>query len=115
MEEQIAKWHRELGIFSGIKPLLILEGNVLDIYQYPIEGSTPKGSILRLPQYLHFYFRDAGYRNIVFFDSMRGFYSTCEDGDIERMAKLCGVSAAAGTIRSEFKGAATRRRSCGRC
>ncbi|MBQ9429479.1 MAG: ATP-dependent Clp protease ATP-binding subunit [Clostridia bacterium] len=104
MEEQIAKWHRELGIFSGIKPLLILEGNVLDIYQYPIEGSTPKGSILRLPQYLHFYFRDAGYRNIVFFDSMRGFYSTCEDGDIERMAKLCGVSAAAGTIRSEFKG-----------
>ena len=44
MGEYIAKWHRELGIFCRIKPLIIVEGNVLDVYQYPVEGSTPKGS-----------------------------------------------------------------------
>ena len=26
----IPKWHRELELFSGIKSLLILEGNVMD-------------------------------------------------------------------------------------
>ena len=48
MSDYISKWHKELGIFSKIKPLIILEGNVLDSYQYPEEGSTPKGSILRV-------------------------------------------------------------------
>ena len=47
MSDYISKWHKELEIFSKIKPLLILEGDVLDSYQYPQEGSTPKGSILR--------------------------------------------------------------------
>ncbi|MGN1303597.1 MAG: hypothetical protein ACI4YB_01045 [Oscillospiraceae bacterium] len=40
----------------------------MDSYQYPEEGSTPKGSILRLPEYLHFFFKDMGYQNIVFYD-----------------------------------------------
>ena len=30
MEPLISKWHRELELFSSLKPLLILEGNVLD-------------------------------------------------------------------------------------
>ena len=62
MEEYIAKWHRELGIFCRIKPLILIEGNVLDVYRYPVEGSAPKGSILRLPVYLHFYGGDLGYQ-----------------------------------------------------
>lgn len=57
MDDYISKWHKELEIFSKIKPLLILEGDVLDSYQYPQEGSTPKGSILRLSEYLHFFSR----------------------------------------------------------
>ena len=39
MEALISKWHRELDLFSGIKPLLIFEGNVLDQYRYPVAGS----------------------------------------------------------------------------
>ena len=66
MSDYISKWHKELGIFSKIKPLIILAGNVLDSYQYPEECSTPKGSILRLPEYLHFFFKDMGYQNIVY-------------------------------------------------
>lgn len=104
MNDYIAKWHKELGIFSKIKPLIILEGNVLDSYQYPEEGSTPKGSILRLPEYLHFYFKDTGYENIVFYDSLRGFYNNCEEGYLDHFAKLSGCSASHGYIKSEFKG-----------
>lgn len=104
MSGYISKWHRELGIFSRIKPLIILEGNVLDSYQYPEEGSTPKGSILRLPEYLHFFFKDMGYQNIVFYDSLRGFYNACEEGYLDHFAKLAECSASQGFIRSEFKG-----------
>lgn len=104
MSDYISKWHKELGIFSKIKPLIILEGNVLDSYQYPEEGSTPKGSILRLPEYLHYYFKDMGYQNIVFYDSLRGFYNTCEEGYLENFTKLAEVSASHGFIKADFKG-----------
>ena len=56
MSDYIPKWHRELDIFDKIKPMIILEGNIFDNYQYPIDGSIQKGSILRLTQYLHYYF-----------------------------------------------------------
>ena len=104
MADYISKWHKELGIFSKIKPLIILEGNVLDSYQYPEEGSTPKGSILRLPEYLHYYFKDMGYQNIVFYDSLRGFHNTCEEGYLEKFSQLAGTSASQGFIKSCFKG-----------
>jgi len=104
MSDYISKWHKELGIFSRIKPMIILEGNVLDSYQYPEDGSTPKGSILRLPEYLHFYFKDVGYQNIVFYDSLRGFYNTCEDGYLDNFAKLIECSASQGYVKAEFKG-----------
>ena len=104
MADYIAKWHKELGIFSRIKPLIIVEGNVLDVYQYPIEGSISKGSILRLPEYLHYYFTDLGYQTIVFYDSMQGFYNSCEDGHIETFAQLTDSRLDGRFIRSDFKG-----------
>lgn len=104
MSDYISRWHKELGIFSKIKPLIILEGNVLDSYQYPVEGSTPKGSIIRLPEYLHFCFKDMGYRNIVFYDSLRGFYNTCEEGYLENFARFVGGSVSQGYMKADFKG-----------
>lgn len=104
MGDYIAKWHRELGIFTRIKPLVMVEGNVLDVYQYPTEGSISKGSILRLPEYLHYYFTDLGYKTIVFFDSMRGFYNTCEPGHVETFAKLTNTRTDGNAVRCDFKG-----------
>ena len=106
MADYIAKWHRELGIFCRIKPLIIVEGNVLDVYQYPVDGSTPKGSILRLPEYLHYYFTDLGYKTVVFYDSMQGFYNSCEDGHIESFAELTKAKLEGKAVRSDFKGKA---------
>ena len=103
MSDYISKWHRELEIFCKIKPLILLEGNVLDSYQYPEEGSTPKGSILRLPEYLHFFFKDTGYQNIVFYDSMQGFYNNCEKGYLDSFAALSGTSPENGYIHADFR------------
>lgn len=104
MADYIPKWHRELGIFSKIKPLIIVEGNVLDVYQYPVEGGISKGSILRLPEYLHYYFKDMGYQTVVFFDSMQGFYNSCEDGNIEAFANLTEAKLDGKYVRAEFGG-----------
>ena len=104
MEECIARWHRELGIFCRIKPLIIVKGNVLDVYQYPVEGSAPKGSILRLPEYLHYYFTDLGYQTVAFFDGMQGFYNSCDEAHIRAFSELTDARLEGGVIRSEFKG-----------
>lgn len=104
MSDYIPKWHRELEIFDKIKPMIILEGNVLDKFQYPLEGSIQKGSILRLVEYLHYYFKDAGYQNIIFYDSVRGFYNNCEDGYLQKFEQLTSTNAENGYIRAEFKG-----------
>lgn len=104
MDEFIPKWHKELDIFGKIKPILILEGNVLDRYQYPVDGSVDRGSILRLVEYLHYYFKDQGYQNIAFYDSIRGFYNNCEEGYIQAFAKLVNGKVDAESIRAEFKG-----------
>lgn len=100
----IPKWHKELEIFDKIKPIIILEGNVLDKYQYPTNGSVQKGSILRLAEYLHYYFKDEGYQDIVFYDSIRGFYNNCEDGYLQKFSKLVGASVEEQHIKADFKG-----------
>ncbi len=37
-ESYLPKWRRELAIFRRVKPVLILEGNVLDVYRRPDTG-----------------------------------------------------------------------------
>ncbi|MBQ9008492.1 MAG: ATP-dependent Clp protease ATP-binding subunit [Clostridia bacterium] len=106
-EEVYSKWHQEMEIFRRIKPCLILEGNILDSYIYPEEGTIPKGTIVRLPAYLHYYLKDLGYENIVMFDDIRGFTNPCEDGYIQRFATLVRARLENGCIRAEFRGKAS--------
>lgn len=104
MSHFIPKWHRELDIFHRVKPLIIIEGNVLDVYQYPEEGSAGLGSVLRLTQYLHYYFHDCGYRDIVFFDPLNGITNPCEQESVERFGKLTHASLDKQTIKADFRG-----------
>ena len=62
MEAYIPKWHRELELFSAVKPLIILEGNVLDQYRYPVAGSLPEDELVPLPRYLQAFLEDSGYQ-----------------------------------------------------
>ena len=68
--------------------MLILDGNVLDVYQYPVEGTISKGSIIRLTDYLYYFFKDADYKDIIFYDSLQGFYNNCETEMVQRFANL---------------------------
>ena len=106
METQalIPKWHRELELFSGIKPLLILEGNVLDQYRYPVDGSVRQDEIVSLSRYLHAFFSDSGYDQVIFYSNLVGFVSPYEPKMLERFAKLTGTEIKDGAIPAEFKG-----------
>ena len=99
MANYTPKWHKELELFMKIKPLIILEGNVLDSYQYPKDGS-----IVRLPQYLNYFFKDAGYQNVVFYDNLRGFYNAFEVDAIKNFAKLVSTDIFDDCIKSKFSG-----------
>ncbi len=100
----IPKWQKELEIFDKIKPIIILEGNVLDKYQYPGDENMQSGSILRLAEYLHFFFKSAGYQDIVFYDSIRGFYNNSEEHYTQDFAQLIHANISNNRICADFKG-----------
>ena len=100
----IPKWQKELDIFDRIKPIIILEGNVLDKYQYSGDEGMQQGSILRLTEYLHYHLKNEGYQNIVFYDSIRGFYNNCEEGYIQNFAQLVNANVSNGCISADFRG-----------
>ena len=74
------KWHRELGIFNRIKPLIILEGNILDKYVYPEETAySTRGEILDINSYLYAFYKNLGYRHVIFYSHLRGFFADAGD------------------------------------
>ncbi|MBO4548862.1 MAG: ATP-dependent Clp protease ATP-binding subunit, partial [Abditibacteriota bacterium] len=79
------KWHRELDIFRKIKPAIIMEGNVLDMFSYPGAG------IMRLRKYLHYYFRSLGYPDIIFYDSITGFFNDTDAASGEYVQKFADL------------------------
>ena len=104
MDELISKWHRELDLFSTVKPLLIFEGNVLDQYRYPVDGSLKKDEIVPLSRYLHAYFSDQGYDQVVFYSNLVGFVNPYNAAMLERYAAMTGAPTKNGAIPAEFKG-----------
>lgn len=104
MEPLLSKWHKELELFSAIKPLLILEGNVLDQYRYPVKGSIPEDDLVPLSRYLHGFFTDNGYDQVVFYSNLIGFMNPYAPGMVSRYAHLTGSAAQQGVIPAEFKG-----------
>lgn len=104
MAELFSKWHRELELFSAIKPLIIFEGNVLDQYRYPVEGSVHQDEIVPLSRYLHAWFHDHGYNQIVFYSNLVGFVNPYAPDMLGSYAALTGAEVRNGAIPAEFKG-----------
>ena len=93
-ENNITKWHKELDIFHKVKPILIMEGNIHDQFQYPSDGA-----ISDLDGYLTSYFMEKGYRNIISFDSIHGFYSQLGVECLENFKRITRCRAA---VREEY-------------
>ena len=104
MDTLMSKWHKELELFSAIKPLIILEGNVLDQYRYPVAGSIPEDELVPLSRYLHGYLTDSGYEQVVFYSNLVGFMNPYAPAMVDRYASLTGARAEDGVIPAEFKG-----------
>lgn len=105
----IPKWHRELEIFSRIKPIVILEGNVLDRYVYPVDSAcgVPKGTIMSgLSAYLNTFLTDCGTDIVVEYDSIRGFRNigrpSGDDTPLSRFAGISGANIQNGVIDAPF-------------
>lgn len=104
MNAYIPKWHRELELFSTVKPLIILEGNVLDHYRYPVQGSLPEDDLVPLPRYLHAFLQDGGYQQVVFYSNLVGFMNPYDPGMVDAFARHNGCEVTQGAIPAEFKG-----------
>ena len=104
MAPLISKWHRELELFSAVKPLIVLEGNVLDQHRYPVEGSIPEDTLVSLPEYLQGFLTDAGYSQVVFYSNLVGFMNPYQPQMLTAFARHNGCQVEAGAIPAEFKG-----------
>lgn len=94
----ITKWHKELALFHKLKSVVILEGNIMDIFTYPENGID-----MSLPQYLYFFLRNQGYGNIVKFDGIDGFSSVMER-DKEQVEKQFAEMVGAESLDVPFAG-----------
>ena len=104
MTPLISKWHRELELFSAVKPLIIMEGNVSDMCRYPVEGSIPEDKLVPLTEYLNGFLTDNGYGQVVFYSNLVGFMNPYEKQTLVGFAKNNGCEIKSGAIPAEFKG-----------
>lgn len=74
MSEYIAKWHQELDLFYKIKPLLVIEGNIYDLLRFP--GTSFD---LDINSYLEAFFKEKGYRYVIGYDHIKGFFIIGDD------------------------------------
>lgn len=94
MNSFVCKWHRELELFYKLKPVIVLEGNIMDVFTYPQIGID-----MPLPMYLQQFFSEKGYENIVKFDGLDGFQPIsgnsdgCEMETFQRISKAPSVDA----------------------
>ncbi len=100
----VSKWHRELELFSTVKPLIILEGNVLDRYRYPVTGSIPEDTLAPLPEYLMTFLTDSGYEQVVFYSNLVGFMNPYKPQMLTDFARTNTCTVRSGAIPAEFKG-----------
>lgn len=85
----LPKWHTELSIFNKVKPQIIIEGNILDKFIYPEDNEyQQRGAIVDIKGYLYAYYKNLGYRHVIFFDHIKGFYNeVCPDEEIAACIK----------------------------
>ena len=87
MENLIPRWYRELELFRGVKPLLVLEGCVMDQVRVPVTGSVAEDTLLPLSAFLNAYLSDAGYEQVVFYSNLVGLMNPYAPEILDNFAK----------------------------
>lgn len=91
---QRARWMRDLERFLPLKSQFVLSGNTRDLHLSEADGQlTP----LLLSDAMAAELRNAGYRRILFFDQLDGFFGPADAADeAEQMMRQVGLSPANG-------------------
>lgn len=63
-------WHSEFEVFGSAVNTIILEGNIMDRFMYPEDGS-----IMSIREYVYLLLMDCGYECTVFYNRINGFSS----------------------------------------
>lgn len=88
---KIGKWHQELDRFLPIKTTFIIEGNIYDLNAYPTP--TEEGirwDMLMLDNYLYKYLLKMGYKTVVFYNHIDGFYNEFDKECLAEFFRLSG-------------------------
>ena len=104
VENLIPRWYRELELFRGVKPLLELEGRVMDQLRVPVTGSVAEDTLLPLSAFLNAYLADAGYEQVVFYSNLVGLMNPYAPEMLDNFAKTNQAEVVSGAIPAEFKG-----------
>lgn len=104
VENLIPRWYRELELFRGVKPLLVLEGCVMDQVRVPVTGSVAEDTLLPLSAFLNAYLSDAGYEQVVFYSNLVGLMNPYAPEMLDNFAKTNQAEVVSGAIPTEFKG-----------
>jgi ATP-dependent Clp protease ATP-binding subunit ClpA len=106
-EYKKTKWHEELEIFSKIKPLIVIEGNIIDQYIYPQDDDfLSAGESANINLYLYAFYKNLGYKNVIFYNHIKGFYDDCSDEPeyLQNFATLINKQIENDCIQSFFSG-----------
>ena len=88
---KLSKWHQELDQFIDIKSTFVMEGNIYDMQTYPtkLENDEIRWDLMLLDNYIYHYLKDAGYKNVVFYNHIDGFYNEFSKEELEA---FCGIA-----------------------
>ena len=67
---KLSRWCEEIDTYRTIKSAFVLEGDIMDL-----QLVQPDLRLVLLSEYLNTYLDDVGYRNIIFYNIIDGFYS----------------------------------------
>lgn len=70
------RWCEEIDTYRTIKSAFVVEGDILDLQMWSNESGFY--SLTLLDNYLFMYLNSVGYRNIVFFNRVDGFYNNAD-------------------------------------
>jgi len=75
-----ARWCDEIETYRTIKSAFVVEGDILDLQMWTSPGGFT--NLTPLDNYLYMYLSNVGYRNVVFYNRVDGFYNNIDpNGD----------------------------------
>lgn len=86
------RWCEEIDTYRTIKSAFVVEGDILDLQMWSNESGFY--SLTLLDNYLFMYLNSVGYRNIVFYNRVDGFYNNADQTSemLKDFLKISNVS-----------------------